>query len=184
MEPITLKAAAALIARAELIDSADKVFQQLRGLANRGLLKSFDNLGPKAGYRYNRDEILAARLLIAALNCGVRSSVMDAFRNTLRIENTRVLPDGTHINFSLEQAIGAATAPERSNEIWVLEVTFFRTTDGDVEHLLIWHKDNLASAKNNFIASDPANINVVWEGSTTIPVTRILNPIVEEFRRS
>lgn len=183
MEPKTLKQIAQFIAKTEGHASPDKLFQQLRGAANRNLMKEADNKGPKAGFRYSAREMLSARILLAAICSGIHSSALAEIYNDMRIESRKIWAVGADVTLSSGEAISAALDKNRADEEWRLEIVHLRDrSNGEVNHGTVWIKDG-----NRFDYSDPLGkdsqvIGNVIEGSTTIPVTNLLLPLVRAIR--
>jgi hypothetical protein len=166
-EVYTLKEISEAIAKAENRKDKDKIFQQLRGAANRKLLKETDTYGPKGALRFALDEVASARILLRALDSGLSGAQLEQFADVFRsMESERrvLFPNGSQKCLSHSQAVETV---DQGN--WEVEIVELRdNSTGEPKQAGSWLFNG-----NRFGAADPLDPQNGVPGMTIEEVRRI-----------
>lgn len=163
--PYTLREISAAIAKAEKRPDEERIFQQLKGAAARGLLSCVDTYGPKGAMRFDLEEVAKARMILRAVDRGMTSAVLAAFVNDLRIETRKSLPGGD-IALSLAEAVRHIGDAD-----WWLQIVVTRAAEGEeahgeLQHSVLWLPSAPVPGNGDprFGAVDPLNPEAVIPG--------------------
>lgn len=172
----TLREMTEAITTVEQRPDTERVFMQLKGAAQRGLLKHKDTHGPKGAMRFPLVEVALARVLMRALDSGMSGEDMKVFADALRVEARRALPNGEHVILSLAEAV--QTIREKR---WTLEIVQSRDEEGTQAASILWLPNGV-----RFGHPDPMDPDVFIPGRVIeeirfIPFTTLVRPILDHL---
>ncbi len=175
MRLYTLKDFSEAIRQAEGRPSIDRVHNQLRGVAARGLLAPVpDRYGPRGALLFDLDQIYDARLLIALIETGLESDSLASVIASARIGRTTIEAGKLNLSAVIKSLQDEAPA------VWKLEVVGSRERgdEGDtLGYFPQWVRDG-----NRFGYADPHSEDAFVIGRTiecvlTVNVSRIFAPL-------
>jgi hypothetical protein len=174
-----------IIVTAEGRPDEDKLFNQLKGLSARKLMKPLEHYGPKGALLFPENEIYRARLLLAALDLGVSSDNLTALDSAMRSENIEAMVMGGHIYRGLDHAIAGIESDER----WVLELIRLRSHEtGEIENSVYWIKNGMRPMDRVDVLNPPEDfygyVTGPVEAVLSIPFSTIAKPIWQQFRKA
>lgn len=174
MRLFTLKDFSEAIREAEGRPSIERVHNQLRGVAARGLLAPVpDRYGPRGALLFERDKVFEGRILIALIEIGLESESLAAVMAKARVGRTSI---GGELNLAAAiTSIASGIAAE-----WKLEIVGSREPgqSGDfLGYFPQWIRDG-----NRFGAADPHSEDSYVIGRTiecvlTVNATRLFMPL-------
>ena len=180
MRLFTLKDFSEAIREAEGRPSIDRVHNQLRGVAARGLLAPVpDRYGPRGALLFERNRVYEGRLLIALIEIGLESDSLAAVMAKARIGRTSI--EGGELSLSAAIAsLGSSIA-----EDWKLEIIGSREP-GESGDLLGYFPQWLRNG-DRFGAADPHANDSYVVGRTiecvlTVNATRLFAPLHKLLR--
>lgn len=163
---LTLSELATRICEAEHRDDTPRLANQLRGMADRGVLTPIvETRAPKAAKRFPEIELYRARILLAAVNAGTESG------NLAKVN--------AHMARQLPGAIEAARAGESAN--WVLEITrIVQWLTGDLGLYIGWMVDGrrLGMLEADPMAPDTESFGGTIESAVQIPVSSLIRRLI------
>jgi len=183
MKDITLRNMSHIIAASEK-RAEEKIFNQLKGLAGRGILSPVPgNYGKKGALLFPQQEIYRARTLLAALDNGFAADALTQFDAQMRRESREIYPDGKHVERSLDHAISALEAGTKN---WIFQVGQLRI-DGELEFSGHWAVDGRHGSAPDWLGQPPEGYEYSYAGSfeavTSIMFTNVCLPIFNEIKR-
>lgn len=158
--PYTLREISAAIAKAEKRPDEERIFQQLKGAAARGLMKYVDTYGPKGAMRFDLEEVAKARMILRAVDSGMTSTVLATFVNDLRIETRKSLPGGD-LTLSLAEAVRCIGDADWSLQVVVTRGVVGEDDAGELQHSVTWLMNG-----QRFNDTDPLDPQSVIPGKT------------------
>ncbi|WP_151719330.1 hypothetical protein [Gemmobacter serpentinus] len=156
----------------------EPIFNQLKGLAGRGILQPIpDHYGKKGALLFPEKEVYRARMLLAALDRNLASGELAKFDAQMRFEAQDVAAIYS-FDAAASDLLAAYESPEKART-WVFEVGYVRI-DGVLGFSGHWIVNNRRRA----VDPDWTELRHGFEGVTTFPFTNLLAPIMGAIRRS
>lgn len=160
----TFKEMALAFATSQNRDDEGRIHNQLRGQAISNLLKSADSLGPKAALRFQAQEVAAARILLSALDLGIKGETLKHVNAYMRAEGN----GGRSLR----------TAFDSKDGVWILEISLVRVASGELQATPGWIVDgkrgNLAQPLDRL-----SHFSGAVEAVVQLPFTSIWQPIAK-----
>lgn len=150
----------------------DKVFLQLKGLAGRGMLESYEGFyGPKGALLFPEDELYRAAVLLAAVNSGIES------------ENMKKL--AAHMRDGFNAALDAAKTG--ASDVWILEIARILEFETDTPGIYVnWIKNGrrLGTDPVDPLSPDTMSLGGNICGVLQIPVSVLIVPLWREMQKA
>jgi hypothetical protein len=179
----TLRDFTKIICAAEMHRDEMKLFNQMKGLAARGLMSPIEGYyGPKGALLFPEAEIYRARMLLAAVDVGVSSKDLALLDAHMRANTTRpTLPIGENFTASLDAAI---TSLPKEDSHWVLEVLRIRSRDtGNIKSSVSWIVNGDRLGRADVFNPDVESLEGPTEAILSIPFNPIARAIWLEIRK-
>lgn len=155
-----------VISETEKRPNPEKVFNQLKGLAARGLIHPLpDRYGPKGALLFAATELFRARVLMAAIDMGLSS------------ENLAKLGSDLDDKDLMARAITDLSAAQPSQ--WLIEISWTRVPEKEGAAFYgNWLRDGVRLRPGSDpLASDTVSVSGIIEGALSIRFTSIALPL-------
>ncbi|TCM85174.1 hypothetical protein [Rhodovulum steppense] len=163
----TLRDFTTVISETEKRPNTEKVFNQLKGLAARGLMRPLpDRYGPKGALLFTASELFRARVLMAAIDMGLSS------------ENLAKLGSDLDDKALMERAITDLSAAQPS--LWLIEISWIRVPEQESAGVYgNWLRDEVRMRRGaaDPLAPDTVSVSGTIEGALYIRFTSIALPL-------
>lgn len=127
--PMSLTEIAQHVGSVEARD-ASVIYQQLRGLQQKGLFIPCDSKGARGAARFERPELVRARILTAFLDLGFGRNDIELVNAALQAPN---LEPGAGIRPSTRLGMFMSDVEGGEAETWTLQVDVYRNAAGKIE---------------------------------------------------